>query len=132
MPDGNPLTDPWSGPFGGLPPFDRASVADFKPALESAMQRQLAAIERIAADPAPPTFDNTLAAFERATRDFDRAATVYRVFNRTMSSPAFQAVEREMEPKLAANRDRIVQHEGLFKRIAAVHEALCDRKKNQP
>ncbi|MEO7744364.1 MAG: M3 family metallopeptidase [Usitatibacter sp.] len=123
MPDGNPLTDPWSGPYGGLPPFDRASVADFKPALEAAMQRQLEAIDRIAADPAPASFDNTLAAFERAMRDFDRAATVYRVFNRTMSSPEFQAVEREMEPKLAANRDRIVQHEGLFRRIAAVHDA---------
>jgi peptidyl-dipeptidase Dcp len=40
-----------------------------------------------------------------------------------MSSPEFQAVEREMAPKLAAFRDRIVQNEKLFARIAAVYEA---------
>jgi peptidyl-dipeptidase Dcp len=40
-----------------------------------------------------------------------------------MSTPEFQAVEREMAPKLAALRDRITQNEKLFARIAAVYEA---------
>ena len=44
----NPLLDPWGGPFGGVPPFDRVRIADFEPALEAAMAEQLAAIERIA------------------------------------------------------------------------------------
>src|SRR5438552_17170968 len=33
----NPLLEPWSGPHGGVPPFDRVRVADFKPALHAAM-----------------------------------------------------------------------------------------------
>jgi len=37
-----------------------------------------------------------------------------------------QAVEREMEPRLAAHRDRITQNEALFRRIAAVYEARED------
>ncbi len=112
----------WSGPFGGVPPFDNARVADFKPALEAAIAAQLAAIDRIAGDPSPPTFDNTHAPLERALRDFDRAAAVYRVFGRTMSSPEYQALERELEPRLAALRDQMVQNAQLFARIAAVHE----------
>ena len=40
-----------------------------------------------------------------------------------MSTPEFQAVEREMAPKLAAFQDKITQNEKLFARIAAVYES---------
>ena len=50
-------------------------AADFKPALTQAMAAELAEVERIAADPAAPTFDNTIAALERAkVRDSDQQA----------------------------------------------------------
>ena len=119
----NPLLAPWEGPHGGVPPFDRVQVAHFAPALESAMATQLADIERIAADPTPASFDNTIAALERSGRAFSRVASIYHVFASTMRSEPFQAVEREMAPKLAAFRDRIVQNAKLFARIAAVYEA---------
>src|SRR5688500_8388459 len=51
-----PLLAEWTGPFGGVPAFDKVRVADFKPALESAMAGSLAEIDRIANNPAPPTF----------------------------------------------------------------------------
>jgi peptidyl-dipeptidase Dcp len=120
----NPLLLPWEGPHGGVPPFDRVQVGHFAPALESAMQAQLDDIDRIAAGPGPATFDNTIAALERSGRAFSRVASVYNVFSSTMKDAAFQAVERDMAPKLAAFRDRIVQNERLFARIAAVHESL--------
>ena len=115
----NPLIPKWTGPFGGVPPFDRVKVEHFKPALETAMAEHLEEIERIAADPATPTFENTFAALERAGRTLDRVGAVYNVFASTMRTPDFQEVEREMEPKLAAHRDRIVQNARLFKRIHA-------------
>jgi peptidyl-dipeptidase Dcp len=119
----NALLEPWSGPFGGVPPFDRVRVEDFKPALASAMDESLREIERIASDPAPADFENTIAAMERGGRTFDRVTAIYGIFSSTMRSPAFQEVEREMEPKLAEFADRIVQNEKLFARIAAVYEA---------
>ncbi len=119
----NPLLAPWAGPHGGVPPFAAAKVEQFAPALQAAMDEQLAAIDRIADDPAPPTFENTLAALERSDRTLDRVMTVFGVFASTMSTPEFQAVEREMAPKLAAFRDRITQNEKLFARIEAVYEA---------
>jgi peptidyl-dipeptidase Dcp len=121
-PPANPLLAPWSGPYGGVPPFDRARPDQLKPALEAGMAEQLAEIERIAADPAPPTFDNTIAAMERSGRTLDRVSTVYGIFSSTLNDEAVQAVEREMAPKLAAFEDRITQNEALFKRIAAVYE----------
>jgi peptidyl-dipeptidase Dcp len=124
----NPLLVPWSGPHGGVPPFDAVKVEHLTPALEAAMAEQLAAIDAITASPAPAHFENTLAAMERSGRTLDRVSSVYGVFSTTMSSPEFQAVEREMAPRLAAFGDKITQNEKLFARIAAVYdgrEKLC-------
>ena len=120
----NPLLAPWSGPYGGVPPFDKVKVEQFKPALEAAMAEQLAEIDTIANDPAPPSFENTLAALERSGRTLDRVSNMFGVYSSTMSTPDFQAVEQEMAPKLAAFSDQITQNEKLFKRIAAVYEAV--------
>ncbi|MFO0513045.1 MAG: M3 family metallopeptidase [Gammaproteobacteria bacterium] len=117
----NPLLAPWPGPYGGVPPFDKASPALLAPALEAGMASHLAELQRIADDPAPPTFENTIAAMERSGHALRRVGTVYGIYGATLSDDAVQAVEREMEPKLAAFRDRITQNEKLFERIAAVY-----------
>jgi peptidyl-dipeptidase Dcp len=119
----NPLLAPWSGPFGGVPPLDAVCVEHFKPALEAAMAEQLAEVDAIANDKAAPTFENTIAALEKAGRTFARVRTVYDIFGATLSTPAYQAVENEMAPKLAELGDKIVQNEKLFARIAAVYGA---------
>ncbi len=119
----NPLLAPWKGPHGGVPPFDAVRVEQLGPALEAAMAEKLREIDAIAANPAPPTFDNTLAALERSGRALQRVSAIYGVYASNLSTPAVQAVERELEPKLAAFKDRITQNEKLFARIAAVYEA---------
>ncbi len=118
----NLLLEKWTGPYGGVPPFDKAKVADFKPALEAAMASNLKEIDAIAKNPAKPDFDNTIAAFERAGKPYERATAIYRVFSSTMSTDDFQKVETEMAPKIAAFNDQIVQNKELFSRIAAVYD----------
>ncbi|HEX9800884.1 MAG TPA: M3 family metallopeptidase [Thermoanaerobaculia bacterium] len=118
----NPLLAPWTGPHGGVPAFDQVRVEQFQPALEAAMAEQLAEVDAIASHVAAPTFDNTIAALERVGKTLDRVGTYYGVFASTMSSPEFQAVEREMAPRLAAFADKIFQNEKLFSRLAAVYE----------
>jgi peptidyl-dipeptidase Dcp len=119
----NPLLAPWTGPGAGVPPFDKVEVGQFQPALEAAMADQLAATDRITADPAAPTFANTIAAMERSDRLLNQVRSVYEIWSSSMNTPQFQAVEIEMAPRLAAFRDRITQNEALFRRIAAVYEA---------
>ena len=67
--DPNPLLNEWTGPYGGVPPFDRVKVELFKPALEAAMAENLAEIDKIANNTAAPTFENTIVALERAGTD---------------------------------------------------------------
>jgi len=117
----NALLAPWTGPYGGVPPFDRVRVVDFKPALEAAMVEKLLEIDKIAADPAAPTFDNTPVALERAGRTFSRVNAIYDIWASSMNTGEFQAVEREMGPKIASFYDAITQNTGLFARIEAVY-----------
>lgn len=119
----NPLLAKWEGPHGGRPAFDRVKVADFKPALEAAMAENLAEIEQIANDKAPPTFENTIAALERSGGAIERVRPIYEVWGGNMSTPEFRKVESEMEPKLAALSDKITQNDSLFKRIEAVYNS---------
>ena len=118
----NVLLAPWTGPYGGVPPFDQAKVADLQPALEAGMTQQLAEIDRIANDPAAPTFENTIAAMERTGRTLDRVSAVYGIYSSTLNDDAVQAVERVMAPKLAAFYDQITQNQKLFERVAKVYE----------
>jgi len=122
-PAANPLLMDWTGPYGGLPPFDQVAVEHFKPALEAAMDEHRREIAAIVNARSAPTFDNTLAALERSGRTIDRVGTIYGVFSSTLSTPAFREVEKEMDPKLAAYSDEITQNAALFARIEAVYNA---------
>ena len=124
----NPLLAKWEGPYGGVPPFDKVQIPLFKPALEASMAEQLKEVEAIATNPAPPDFDNTIAAMESAGGTFDRVLTLYGVWGGTMSSPDYQAVQREMAPRLAAFGDQITQNEALFKRIETVYNSPAKAK----
>jgi peptidyl-dipeptidase Dcp len=120
---GSVLLAPWMGPFGGVPPFDRVRIEDFRPALESGMKEQIAEIDAIARNPAAPTFDNTIAAMERSGRALSRASTLYSIYAATLGDDAVQAVERDVAPLLAAHSDAITQNSQLYTRICAVYAA---------
>jgi peptidyl-dipeptidase Dcp len=121
--DTNPLLAKWEGPYGGIPPFDHVQIPLFKPALEAGMAEQLEEIQKIATNTSAPDFENTIAAFERTGKTLSRVITVYGVWGATMSGPEYQAVQREMAPRLAAFQDQITQNDALFKRIEAVYNS---------
>ena len=119
----NPLLEKWTGPYGGLPPFDKVKVSDFKPAFESAMADNLKEVDAIADNTEPPTFQNTIEAFEKAGATYNRLNTIYGVWSSTMNTGDFQAVQSELDPKIAEFNDKITQNEKLFKRIEAVYNS---------
>ncbi|HEX2162329.1 MAG TPA: M3 family metallopeptidase, partial [Thermoanaerobaculia bacterium] len=113
----------WSGPYGGVPAFDRMELARVVPALEVGMERQLAEIDAIARNPEPPTFANTIVAMERAGEDLNRVFTYWGIWSSNLSSPEFRAIQAEMAPKLADFGSKITQNEALFARVRAVYES---------
>ena len=124
----NPLLAKWTGPYGGEPAFDKVRVEDFKPALEASMAQELAEVDRIVKNTAKPTFANTLVALERSGLTYQRVSAIYGIWSSTMNVGAFQDVEQEMAPKLAAFGDKIYQNTDLFKRIDAVYNSPAKPK----
>ena len=125
MTQNNVLIEPWTGPYGGVPPWDRVSADDFPAALQAALDDERAAYEAIAANPEPPSFENTFAAMERAGRLKRRVLSIFAVMRQNMSTPEYRALDREWQPKLSAASDEIVFLPGLFERIDAVHGSLA-------
>ena len=124
----NPLLAPWTGPYGGEPAFDKVRIADFKPAIETAMAAELAEIDAITANKAAPTFDNTIVAMEKVGTALNRVGTYYFIWSGNLKSPEFQKVETEMSPKFAAIGDKITQNPALFARIDAVYNSPAKAK----
>ena len=116
----NPLLNPWTAPFG-LPPFADIEAAHFAPAFEQALAEQRAELDLIAAQAAPPTFDNTVAAFDRSGRLLARIEPTFDSLAASATSPALQAVQRAMAAPLAAHASTVYMHAGLFARIDALH-----------
>src|SRR5690606_4643747 len=88
----DPLLKPWTGPHGGVPPWDQAGVENIAPALELGLALQEAEIQAIANTTARPTFENTIAAMQNAGRHIDRATTIFGVMTDNISNEEVQAL----------------------------------------
>jgi peptidyl-dipeptidase Dcp len=118
-----------AGPFAApstlpyqAPPFDRISDADYQPALEAGMAAQRAEIDRIANEPAPPTFDNVVVAMERSGRMLDRAGAAFSAVVQANTNDSLQATQKAMAPKLTAHQDAILLDQKLFARVKALYD----------
>ncbi|TPE44225.1 M3 family metallopeptidase [Pontibacter mangrovi] len=119
----NPLLQEWTGPYGGVPAFDKMNLADLQPAMEKAMALNLAEVEKIANNPEPATFENTIAAMERSGKELDRVFTYYGIWSSNVSTPEFREVQAELAPKISEFSSKISQNEKLFQRVKTVYEA---------
>jgi peptidyl-dipeptidase Dcp len=118
----DPLLKPWTGPHGGVPPWNDARADLMPTSLQLGIDLQEAEVQAIANNPARPTFDNTIAALENAGRHLDRATTVFGVMTDNISNEQIQAVEAEWSPKLTAAYNAITFNRPLYNRINDLYE----------
>lgn len=117
----NPLLELWNTPHG-LPPFNLVRAEHFAPAFTVALQSHRDELAAIANSAVPPTFENTVAAFDRAGRHFARISALFDNLTASETSPALQAVERDMAAPLAAHNNAIYMNTALFDRIDTLNE----------
>jgi len=109
-----------------LPPFEAIADEHYRPAFDRGFTEQLAEVERIAADPEPATFANTLVPLERSGRILSRVASVFYNKSSSDSTEFTNELEEEIAPLYAAHSDAIRLNADLYARIAAVHAGLDD------
>jgi peptidyl-dipeptidase Dcp len=114
--DGNAFFAEWATP-DGVPPFESIGPEQFRPAYARALAEHEAEIAAIAANPQPPTFDNTIAAMELSGRALDRVGNVFHLLAGAHSNDALLEIEREISPQLARHWNAINTNAALFKRI---------------
>jgi peptidyl-dipeptidase Dcp len=118
----NPFFEEWIAPFGA-PPFDRIGPEHFGPAFDRAFAAHDSEVAAIAADPAAPSFDNTIAALELSGRLLGRVTDVFRALASAHTNPALLQIERDIAPRRARHWDGILHNRPLFGRIDALYGA---------
>ncbi|MEO9944502.1 M3 family metallopeptidase [Paraglaciecola sp.] len=121
--DDNPLLAEFSGPYGGVPAFDKMDLSYLKPALEQGMALNLTEIDAIVNNPAPATFANTIVPLEKAGSELSRVFRYWGIWSSNLNSPEFRKIQKEMVPVLSAFRSKITGNEALFARVKAVFES---------
>ena len=114
------LLQVWTGPYGGVPPWDRVTADKLKAAILEGIELQRAEYAAIADNPEPPTFANTQVANQIAGEPLGRALTLFGVMTGNVGSADYQAVAREVSPILTQAGNEITFNEKLFQRVKYV------------
>jgi len=104
-----------------LPPFAQITEDHYLPAFYAGFDEQLAQIQAIIAEPTT-TFENTIVAMEKSGQILTRVSNVFYNKSSSDTSPALDAIEEEIAPKLSAHRDAITLNPALFAKIKTLHE----------
>lgn len=122
-PSANPLLADWTGPAGGVPPWDKVRPELFPQAFETTLAERTAEYRKIADNPAKPTFANTIVPMQLAGKRYGQVMTLFGVMTGNMNTPAYQKLDREWSPKFSAASDAITFDKPLFARIQAIYDA---------
>ncbi len=117
----NPLIGAWSTP-DGVPPYDRIRPEHYEPAFDLAIAAAREQSQRIAKDPAKPTFENTIEAMERSGRELSRVASTFFTVASADATPANQAIQKAIAPKLARLSNETLLDQALFQRVDALYK----------
>lgn len=104
------------------PDFTKIAEADYIPAFERGMAIQRAEVAAIVANPAPPTFDNTIVAYEQSGQMLGRVERVFDALTGANTTDGLDAINERMSPVLAAHNDSIDLDPAFFARVKAVYE----------
>jgi peptidyl-dipeptidase Dcp len=111
------LLKPWTGPYGGVPPWDLVRPDEFVEAFETVIQQTQDKIQKIAENPEAPTFENTILAIKNANEPLDRLDAIFGVYSSNLNLGPIGDIERVIAPKLSAHSDWVYQNDKLFQRL---------------
>ena len=117
----NPLLQEYDTPFQ-TPPFDKIKTEHFMPAIREAMEQNRAEIDAIVNNREEPTFENTIAAYDRAGDLLSRVTAAFFTLNRSDTNEELQALAREITPELTKHRNEIQLNPVLFERIQCLYQ----------
>jgi len=111
----NPLLD-----LSGLPRFDAIRAEHVSPAVDALLADARASVERVVADPRPPSWDNVVEPLADALDRLDRAWSAVRHLNAVVSTPALRDAYNGSLAKVTAFQTDLGLDLRLFDRYRAL------------
>jgi len=121
--DANPLLQPWTGPYEGVPPWDKMTPDLFPDAFTKGMAEVKAEVQAVIDNPAAPTFDNTHVPMQLAGETMERVFSLWGVQTSNKSNDKVEAIDAEWSPKLTKFYTELFLDPKLFARYKAVYDA---------
>ena len=121
----NVFLQEWDTPYG-IPPFDKIKIGDYMPAIKAGIEQQNAEIQAIIDNQEAPSFENTVAAFDRSGALLEKVTNVLFNVSESDYTPELNAIVEEATPVISAHGDNIMMNPKLFERVKAVYEAPQD------
>ncbi len=121
QPAASPFAKPSTLPYQA-PDFAHIHDADFEPGFAAGIAQEQAEIAKIANDPAPPTFDNTIVALEEAGAMLGRVRLVFSALTQANTNPTLQKVQAARAQWLSEADDPLYADPKLAARVKAVHD----------
>jgi peptidyl-dipeptidase Dcp len=119
----NPLLGDWSSEPFHLPPFASIEPSHFPEALKEGMRAHIEDLQAIATIHLKDSnFDNTIAAYDRAGKLFNRVNSVFSNLCNSKNTDELQTVQTDMTPLLSRHESACFQLPGLFERIQHIYE----------
>ena len=116
----NPFFTEWKTPYQ-VPPFEQIKLNHFLPAFVEGMKQQRSEIEKIASNPAPPTFENTILAYDKSGDLLEKVGLVFYGLNSANTNGEMQNIARTLSPITTKHGDDINLNPMLFARIREVY-----------
>lgn len=116
------LLQEWTGPYEGVPPWDKVKVAEFPAAFEAAMQASKAEFEAMLEKPEAITFDNTITASELSGEKIGRLFSIWGVHSSNLSNPEVRKIQAEWEPKVSAFFSELSLDARYFQRVKYLYD----------
>ncbi|MFT4738929.1 MAG: peptidyl-dipeptidase Dcp, partial [Paraglaciecola sp.] len=117
----NPFYQVYDTPFG-IPPFKKINNAHYQPAFVDGMSQQINEVDAIATNPEAPTFENTIAAFEKSGELLTKVSKVFFNLASADTNDSIQSISKEISPLLSAHNDDIFLNEQFFERVQTLQD----------
>ena len=117
----NPFLFEWKDNYG-LPPFDEIREGQYMLAVKMGMRQQASDVDAIIANADEPTFENTIAAYDRSGATLDRVTGVLFNLSETDGTPSMQRIVEKVLPMLSEHNDNIFMNPYFFDRVKYLYE----------
>lgn len=117
----NPLLVASTAPYEAVP-FDRISTDDYEEAIIEAIRIHNQEIDAITSSPEAPSFENTIARFDRSGRVLNETILILGNLEEALGDTVLMNIMTKVTPVISRHSTDILLNEGLWQRIKAVYD----------